>query len=520
MFRLRVAAAYLLLSIGCYSASAAQTLLYLNSQPGDYIGQGIQQTLTPADGTFSVQTSSNGGLQVAFNTPNYSSWWYLNFGPPTRSKLTKSVYEGAQRFAFHSPTKPGIDVYGNGRGCNVDVGRFLVSQLTFATDGSVQSLAIDFEQHCEGMVPALYGSVRINSTVTLVPRVSVADATALKGNVGTNGANIIVSLSMPSTQPVSVQYSTKDGTALQGRDYVASTGTVQFQPGITSRPITIPVVGDRLARGNKLFHVALTAPNGAPIGDANDNVKIFDPNAAMKVLAMYGEPGDYISPGVFLATIADGVFTPTRNYDNGVSIALSAGDMWQMDFAAPNNATIVKGAYDNAQRFPFQSPAVPGLSVYGAGRGCNTLTGRFVVSQVGYNTVTGAVQQFSADFEQHCEGGIPGLFGSIRWNTKMRQFSVSDAAIDTVNSTATFTVTVNPASSNSVSVDFATLDGTAVSSIDYVSTSQTVSFAPGQTQQTITVPLLTSNAGGKQFFGLLTAPSGAPVWIKQGVATF
>jgi hypothetical protein len=50
-------------------------LLYLNSQPGDYIGQGIQQTLTPADGTFSVQTSSNGGLQVAFNTPNYSSWW-------------------------------------------------------------------------------------------------------------------------------------------------------------------------------------------------------------------------------------------------------------------------------------------------------------------------------------------------------------------------------------------------------------------------------------------------------------
>ncbi len=60
MFRLRVAAAYLLLSIGSYSASAAQTLLYLNSQPGDYIGQGIQQTLTPADGTFSVQTSSNG----------------------------------------------------------------------------------------------------------------------------------------------------------------------------------------------------------------------------------------------------------------------------------------------------------------------------------------------------------------------------------------------------------------------------------------------------------------------------
>jgi Calx-beta domain-containing protein len=90
--------------------------------------------------------------------------------------------------------------------------------------------------------------------------------------------------------------------------------------------------------------------------------------------------------------------------------------------------------------------------------------------------------------------------------TKMRQFSLSDAVIDTVNSTASFTVTVNPASSNSVSVSFATFDGSAVSSVDYVSTFQTVSFAPGQTQQTVTVPLLTSNAGGKQFFGLLTAP--------------
>jgi hypothetical protein len=181
MSHFRVAAVYLLLSVGCYSAPAAQTLLYLNSQPGDYIGQGIQQTLTPTDGTFSVQKLSNGALQVAFTTPNFSSWWYLNFGPPTGSKLTKWVYEGAQRFAFHSPTKPGIDVYRNGRGCNVDVGRLLVSQVTLATDGSVQSLAIDFEQHCEGMVPALYGSVRINSTITLVPRVSVADATALKG---------------------------------------------------------------------------------------------------------------------------------------------------------------------------------------------------------------------------------------------------------------------------------------------------------------------------------------------------
>jgi hypothetical protein len=520
MSKVRVAIIVVLLSFApCAIATTAQTFLYLNSQPGDYIGQGIQQTFTPADGPFAVQTYSNGGLQVSFHTPDYSSWWYLDFGPPTGSKFVKAEYEGAQRFAFHSPTKPGMDVFGDGRGCNTNLGRFLLSQLTFALDGSVQSLAIDFEQHCEGAIPALYGSVRINATVSAVPRVSVGDATALKGNVGTNGATIVLSLSMPSTQPVSVQYSTSDGSAVQGTDYAATTATAQFQAGTTAQAITIPVIGDRLARGNKTFHVLLSNASGAPIGYGRDKVKILDPNVSMKVLSMYGQPGDYISPGLFLATIADGVFTPSRNYDNGVSIALNDGDSWETDFAAPDNVTLTAGDYENAQRFPFQVAGTPGLSVDGAGRGCNTLTGRFVVNKASY-TLTGAVQQFSADFEQHCEGAAAGLFGSIRINSKLTQLSVSDAVIDPVNSTASFTVTLNPASAKSVSVNFVTADGTAVAGIDYVATSQTVAFAPGQVQQTVAVPLLTLQGGTKRFYGQLTAPGGAPVWISQGVATF
>jgi hypothetical protein len=521
MFKVRVAIIVVLLSFAPYAISAtAQTFLYLNSQPGDYIGQGIQQTFTPADGPFAVQTYSSGGLQVSFHTPDYSSWWYLDFGPPSGSKFVKAEYEGAQRFAFHSPTKPGIDVFGDGRGCNTDIGRFLLSQLTLATDGSVVSLAIDFEQHCEGATPALYGSVRINSAVSAVPRVSVADATALKGNVGTNGVPIILSLSMPSTQTVSVQYSTVDGSAVQGTDYVATTATAQFQPGTTSQAITIPVIGDRLARGNKLFHVLLSNASGAPFGYKQDKVKTLDPNIQMKVLSMYGQAGDYISPGLFLATIADGVFTPSRNSDNGVSIALNNGDGWETDFAAPNNVNLTAGDYENAQRYPFQGAGLPGLSVYGAGRGCNTLIGRFVVTKAGYNSVTGAVQQFSADFEQHCEGATPGLFGSIRINSKLMQLSVSDAVIDTGLSTATFTVTLNPASAKSVSVNFVTADGTAVAGVNYTATSQTVAFSPGQLQQTVVVPLLTLQGGTKQFFGQLTAPGGAPVWIGQGTANF
>ena len=48
---------------------------------------------------------------------------------------------------------------------------------------------------------------------------------------------------------------------------------------------------------------------------------------------------------------------------------------------------------------------------------CNTLTGRFNVREVVYDTGTDEVLSFAADFEQHCEGAKPALRGSIRYNS-------------------------------------------------------------------------------------------------------
>jgi len=498
------------------SFSTAQTFLSLDSQPGDYIGQGMNQTFTPADGAFVVQKLSN-GVEVSFNTPNYSSNWTLFFGPASGLTLSRGEYEGAQRFAFHAPPKPGMDVFGDGRGCNTITGRFLVSYISFASNGSIQSLALDFEQHCEGAVPALFGSVRYNSSVTAVPRVSVADNSLLKGNAGTSDGIVTLSLSLPSAFPVSVQYATSNSSALAGTDYIATSGTATFQPGITSQTITVPVIGDRLARGNKNFQVRLSAPVGAPLGDNEGNLRILDPNGGISVLAMSSQPGDYIGGGqLYLYTIADGAFNASRNYDNGVSVGVQALDTWFLDFAAPNNATLTGGTYTNAMRFPFQSGGAPGLSVAGAGRGCNTLTGQFVVTKIAY-TSTG-VSAFGADFEQHCEGFVPALFGSIRVNATFRQFSVSDAVIS--GGAAVFTVTLNPSRASTSSVTFATADGNAIAGTDYVATSQNLTFAPGQIQQTVAVPLLTSGGGQKKFSGQLSSPSGAEVWISQASAIF
>jgi len=498
------------------SHAAKQTILVLNSQPGDYIGQGLQHTFRPADGTFTVTTTYNSGIQVSFS--GGGEFWSLDFGPPSTQKFVPNEYEGAQRFAFHSPTKPGMDVSGDGRGCNTDVGRFLLSDIAFNVDGTVARLALDFEQHCGGAVPALYGSIRYNSSLTLVPRFGVGDATALKGNFGQSDGSLIVSLSTPNPSAATVQYTTADGSALQGVDYVATTGTVSFPANVTSETIAIPILGDRLIRGNKSFRVLLSNPSGAALGDKTAYVKILDPNGPVTVLSMFGQPGDYISPGSLVQTVADGIFTPSRNFDNGVNVTLQSLDGWETDFAAPNQAILTAGTYLNAQRFPFQAAGIPGLSVYGAGRGCNTLTGNFTVTQASYDS-TGKVRHFGADFEQHCEGGTPGLFGSVRINSMWRQVSVSDAVIDKTGSSATFTLTLNPANATSVSVAFGTVDGTAIAGIDYVATAQTVVFSAGETAHTVTVPLLTK-ASGKVFYGTLSAPMGAPLWITEGSATF
>jgi Calx-beta domain len=111
------------------------------------------------------------------------------------------------------------------------------------------------------------------------------------------------------------------------------------------------------------------------------------------------------------------------------------------------------------------------------------------------------------------------LFGWVRVASLLQQFSVSDAVVQ--DSSAVFTITLNPSLATSVSVNFATADGTAIEGTDYLATSQILTFSPGVLEQTVTVPLLdTGNSPKKIFYGQLSSPTGAAVWVSQGSAAF
>src|SRR6185369_1107733 len=105
---------------------------------------------------------------------------------------------------------------------------------------------------------------------------SISDTLVAEGNSGTTNAVFQVDLSPASGQTVTVDYSTVDGTAGAGTDYVPMADTLTFVPGATHATITVPVFGDLLSEANETFSVQLTNPVAATIGKGAGIATILD----------------------------------------------------------------------------------------------------------------------------------------------------------------------------------------------------------------------------------------------------
>jgi uncharacterized repeat protein (TIGR01451 family) len=104
-------------------------------------------------------------------------------------------------------------------------------------------------------------------TMVTLPSLSINDVTVTEGNSGTNFVDFIVTLTPASTNTVSVNYVTANGSAASSSDYVSRSGTVTFPPGSTNQPISIGVRGDVLYENTENFFVNLNVPINAIISD-------------------------------------------------------------------------------------------------------------------------------------------------------------------------------------------------------------------------------------------------------------
>ena len=71
---------------------------------------------------------------------------------------------------------------------------------------------------------------------------------------------------------MSVDYATADGTAIAGSDYTATSGTLTFTPGQTSKPVPVTITDDALAEDDETFTLNLS--------NATGGIAIADPQGA------------------------------------------------------------------------------------------------------------------------------------------------------------------------------------------------------------------------------------------------
>jgi len=109
-----------------------------------------------------------------------------------------------------------------------------------------------------------------------LPTLSVSDATLVEGDAGSTMATFTVTLSQVSSQAVTVGYTTADGTATAGSDYLTTYGPLTIPAGFVSQSVSIAVNGDRDYEPDETFYLNLTSPTNATLADAQGTGTITD----------------------------------------------------------------------------------------------------------------------------------------------------------------------------------------------------------------------------------------------------
>ena len=117
--------------------------------------------------------------------------------------------------------------------------------------------------------------------LNLFPSLSISDVTVTEGNAGTINATFEVKLSEPSTEPVTVTFSTANRTATAGSDYVDVSGSLTFDPGETTKTITVVVNANDLLELDKTFLVNITSASNAVIADGQAVGTIINDDGAL-----------------------------------------------------------------------------------------------------------------------------------------------------------------------------------------------------------------------------------------------
>ena len=316
---------------------------------------------------------------------------------------------------------------------------------------------------------------------------SIADADGLENDgalefpVGLDGTRA-------GSQIVTVDYATSDGTAISGEDYQSATGTLTFQPDTVRQTIQVTPVDDDIAETSETFVVTLSDPEGATLTDAVGTGTITDnDDPAFSVAGGSGVEGDVVAFSVTLAGPSSRAATVSYATSDGTAVAVDDYE------AASGTLTFAPG----------ESGKTVSVALVDDGRDEPTEIFAMTLSSAANATIHTATAN-----------------GTILDNDDAPRLSIRGASGGEGDVLA-FVVALAGSSEQSVTVSYATRDGTAVVGEDYEATEGVLTFAPGDLARTLSVTLLDDAVYEREEnFGLeLSSPANATLRTSTATGT-
>jgi len=247
-------------------------------------------------------------------------------------------------------------------------------------------------------------------------------------------------------------------------DYMTTSLTIQFDPQQTTRTFDVPLFDDTLAEGNEIFGVKISNASVGNIDRADAIVTITDDEPVPVVSLLnstlnVGEAGGSVTLRASLDSPSSGTVNVSFSTANGTATGSS-------DFTAAQG-TLTWNAGESGER---------------------TITVNILDDLLAENTETFSV---TLSNPLRCTIGTSTAIVAIVDDEPLPTFSIADLIVNESIGLAEISVNLRTASDHVLTLDYTTVDGTALAGIDYQAISGTLQWAAGETDtKTFTITIL------------------------------
>ena len=352
-----------------------------------------------------------------------------------------------------------------------------VEGVVTESDRTAELTLLPPNDHAQGYVVGDPSEARLRVAGTPRPALSAADASASEDA----DLTFKITLHPASSQEVTVDYAIRPDTA-QTTDYTGATsGSVTFAPSETSKSVTLDLVDDDVAEPDETVTLTLTLPDRhedeslspgfyhvgtARIDDATATGTITDDDPPVETPVSNERPVVTVASGSDVTEGENAEFTLTRDGATNealfVTFSVTGGDA-ALSHDAPTSATIPANA--------------------------TTVTVSLATEDDNIDEPDATLTLTLADGEAYDLGSDRAATLTVQDNDGTPELTAADASASE-DADLVFEITLNPASSQEVAVDYEITPDTAQAA-DYTgTTSGAVTFAPGETSKDVTLGLV------------------------------